>query len=458
MEELTIQAFLNEKWLDIAIISFPESDLKNYRITELNYISEYALEHFDKDDIHAVSINYPVSFFFDDDGRPGWLKFLDDIMPSGASRRYWVNRLNIGELSSGQQNFILLKFGTMAPVGNLRVKDSLPKPDHISGTLFFTIDDVKNRAGDFLDYAQHRGAAAGGATGAGGEAPKLLLRYSVERAKSVDSKNIWIDSYQNDNTNKDLHYLVKYPRGTRSLVDCNILRAEYYYYHELAAMGFDTIPVENMRLEEGLTYPSLWLPRFDVIYGEGPATSISRFGMESVYSILGIGPGVTLDHETTIRDLIKKITQSHTVKTHGFVFDIQAFVIEWVKRDLLNILFGNSDNHGRNTCFLKGDGFIKLSPIYDFAPMKADPEGIPRSTKWKSPLEVGGEYDFFGIAESLSDLVPSDVLLMELRNTAKKCLGLQERLESRGAPEQITNMPAIGLKFIPEKIKKWGLL
>ncbi|MEL6116136.1 HipA domain-containing protein [Photobacterium sp. SP02] len=449
MEELTIQAFINQAWVDAAIIAFPASGEGNFRVTELNYLSDYAFQYHETDDVHAVSINHPVSFFFDDLGQPGWLTFIDDIMPSGASRRYWVKYLDIEDLSLQEQNYILFKFGTMSPVGNLRVKDSLPERSEVSDSLYFSREDVLNRAGDFLDYAQQRGAAAGGATGAGGEAPKLLLRCS----KGED--RIWIDTFQDDTTNQDRHYLVKYPRGARTAVDCNILRAEYHYYHELTEMGFETIPIENMRLEEGLNYPSLWLPRFDIRFNE--AQQIERFGMESVYSILGKGAGVTLDHEETIRSLIRKISQSNMVKVQGDAFNAQAFVIEWVKRDLLNILFGNSDNHGRNTSFVKGNGFIKLAPIYDFAPMKADPEGVARTTKWRAPLEVGGTYDFIGIAESLSDLVPSAVLLDALRATANQCLDLKKRLTQRGVPEQILTMPAIGLDFIPQKLAKWGL-
>jgi len=121
-------------------------------------------------------------------------------------------------------------------------------------------------------------------------------------------------------------------------------------------------------------------------------------------------------------------------------------------------LFGNSDNHGRNTSFLKGNGYIKLAPIYDFASMKADPEGISRTIKWQAPLEIGGTYDFVGITETLSDLVPSAVLLEELRNTAMKCIGLKQKLTIRGVPEQILEMPAIGLNYISEKLIKWGRL
>lgn len=76
-------------------------------------------------------------------GKPGWLKFLDDIMPSGASRRYWVKHLDIEDLSSDEQDYVLLKFGTMSPIGNLRIKDSLPERYEVADNLYFSVDDVK---------------------------------------------------------------------------------------------------------------------------------------------------------------------------------------------------------------------------------------------------------------------------------------------------------------------------
>ncbi|HEK2945618.1 TPA: HipA domain-containing protein [Proteus mirabilis] len=455
MEKITLQAFLNQEWRDIAIINFPNDGhlaLENqyditYPITELAYESDYSIDYLFRDDHHAVSLNHPVSLFFDDKGSPGWCKFLDDIVPSGASRRYWVQYLDIAGLSIAQQNYQLLRNGTISPIGNLRVKESLPHLSTLNNDLFFTIDEVKNRSSDFLEYAQRKGAAAGGATGAGGEAPKLLLRCS-------HNEKIWIDTYQNDISNHDRYYLVKFPRGRRTSVDCNILRTEYAFYHELTAMGFNTIPIEGMRLEEGDNYPSLWLPRFDI---QIENNQVIRLAMESVYSILNKASGTTLYHEAVIREIIEKINQSNMVTEFGFQFNITNFIIEWVRRDLLNIIFGNSDNHGRNTSFIRKDNAIYLAPIYDFAPMKADPEGIVRTTKWQS-YEMGGEFDFIGIANSLADLIPQEQLLEALRETALQLLDLKERLKERGVPEQILTMPTFGFDFIPDKLARWGLL
>ena len=57
--------------------------------------------------------------------------------------------------------------------------------------------------------------------------------------------------------------VVKFPRGKRLADDQDILRAEYCYYQELAALGIPTIDTNAMRLVEGARFPSLWLPRFD---------------------------------------------------------------------------------------------------------------------------------------------------------------------------------------------------
>lgn len=449
LNELTVQAFIDNSWKDIAKVTFPKNADYTYDATEVEYEFDHAIHNLSADDHHAVSINHPVELFFDDNGQQGWLKFIDDIIPSGSSRKYWLTQIDTEGMSANQQKFVLLAYGTISPIGNLRIKESI-EPVNKVPTQYFEVSDVVSRAVDFLSYAQTRGAAAGGATGAGGEAPKLLLRRSKDDI-------VWIDTYQ-DNTNiDDTYYLVKFPRGNRRGVNDAVLVAEYHYYHELTEMGFSTIPVAGMKLEKGDNYHSLWLPRFDIETQADGTTK--RYGMESVYSMLKKTPATILDHGKTIRDLIVLITESNTVKEKNLHFDVEAFIIEWVRRDLLNIAFGNSDNHGRNTSFYRDEKGIRLTPIYDFAPMKADPEGIPRTTKWAAPtLELGGEFNFFEIAYSLSDLISPELLINELSSTAHQLVGLKQRLINRGVPEQIVNMPIFGFDFLDEKLERWGLL
>ncbi|OBX77047.1 toxin HipA [Moraxella atlantae] len=445
---LTFQAFLDQQWQDIAELTFDE-----FNLIEVAYLGDYSFQHYLADNWHAFSINYPVELF-GYRGDNGWLPILDDIIPAGAGRRYWLNYLGLAHLSEPEQNFRLLQSATIAPIGHLRIKqavENLPIGENRS----FDIEEVVNRHADFLDYANQMGAIAGGATGAGGEAPKLVLRVT-------SNDKVWIDHQQladGPYDAQDSYYLVKFPRGTRSEIDCDILRAEYHYYQELASLGFDTIETTQMRLIEGERYPSLWLPRFDV--RQNKQGQIQRLAMESVYAMLKQQPATRLYHGQTIRALIDIMNKSN-MTTEGFKLDKTAFVIEWVKRDLLNIAFGNSDNHGRNTAFLRGEHSIWLSPIYDFAPMKADPEGIARSMIWQNDngqtLELGGHYNFIAICESLADLIEPSVLLDELKQTAEQLVDLPKRLQQRGVSEKILSHPAIAFDYLPKRLQDWGLL
>ncbi|MBB3190007.1 type II toxin-antitoxin system HipA family toxin [Halomonas cerina] len=444
---LTIQIHLGGEWQDAARLELPDPERGIQGPARLGYLQDYALEWMFRDDEHACSLMLPVELMLTHHGER-WFGFLEDIMPAGAGRRYWVQHLGLQALSSAEQDAPLLRHGTIAPVGNLRLREAVPAHTASLGTRRFPMVDVIERHTDFLEYAQQMGAASGGATGAGGEAPKLLVRRTPE-------DEVWIDTWQDDPGNPDAHYLVKFPRGRRSADDCDILRAEYHYYLELAALGVETIATDGLALIEGERYPSLWLPRFDVEWrGDGWC----RFGLESVYALLGAPPGTHLRHLPVIRRLAALLDRQHRVRELGEAFDREAFVIEWVKRDLLNVAFGNSDNHGRNAALLKRPEGIWHAPVYDFAPMKADPEGVTRTTQWGVPFEQGGDFDWPAIAEALGELVPPARLMAELRDLGQHLHGLQERLVRRGVPERILTMPAVGLRDLDRRLARWGLV
>ena len=72
-------------------------------------------------------------------------------------------------------------------------------------------------------------------------------------------------------------------------------------------------------------------------------------------------------------------------------------VVEYVLRDFFNVMVSNTDNHGRNSSLLKAADSVRLSPLYDVAPMRFDPEGIVRNTRWDlandhPPLDLIAEY------------------------------------------------------------------
>ncbi|MFC7367960.1 HipA domain-containing protein [Vreelandella zhaodongensis] len=447
--KLTIQVHFDQAWHDAAELSLPHPEQGTRGASRLRYTTDYAVEWLFQDDLHACSMQLPIELMLTHES-PHWFGFLEDIMPAGASRRFWVDYLGLHDLPVGHQDAELLARGTIAPVGNLRVKESVPdlSAKKVLEERRFPVQSVVERQVDFLEYAQQMGAASGGATGAGGEAPKLLLRLT-------NDDHVWIDTWQDENHRPDLPMLVKFPRGKRSADDCDILRAEYHYYQELASLGVTTIDTERMRLVEGERYPSLWLPRFDMQYLDG---SWVRYGLESVYSLVGAAPGSFLHHGDTIRQLINLLEAQYRVQEQGAVFESDVFVLEWIKRDLLNIAFGNSDNHGRNTALLKRPEGIALAPVYDFAPMKADPEGVTRTTQWGAPLEVGGEYDWPAIADTLADIVEPQRVMEELRALSLRLEGVDERLAARGVPSRILDMPAVGLRTVNTRLKRWGLL
>ncbi|MFC3114725.1 type II toxin-antitoxin system HipA family toxin [Cellvibrio fontiphilus] len=453
--KLTLQTYLGGQWRDAAQLTLTNPEQGHSGESLLGYHPQaYALEHLGRDDTAACSLRLPVDLMQTYRAKP-WFSFLDDIIPAGASRRYWVNHLGIGHLSPNQQDAQLLARGTIAPVGNLRIKEALPVMPAGSqlAQLRFALADVVERQSDFLEYAQAMGAASGGATGAGGEAPKLLVRASLSNESLP--QEIWIDTWQEDTSNQDQHYLVKFPRGKRSQDDCDILRAEYHYYHELHSLGMDTIDIAAMRLLEGEQYPSLWLPRFDVSFHTGQC---ERYGLESVYALLAKAPGSFLNHFSVLRDLVLILQQQYAVQEMGKKFDQASFVCEWVKRDFLNVVYGNSDNHGRNTALIKRPQGIWLSPIYDFAPMKADPEGVTRSTTWGSPYEEAGRFDWVAIAHALGDLVEPERVISELRQLAAQLGDLRERLAARGVPAQLLAKPTFGFDFLAEKLTRWQLV
>lgn len=153
---------------------------------------------------------------------------------------------------------------------------------------------------------------------------------------------------------------MKYPRNNTD-IDRNILKAEYCYYQEPAYLGFDTIDTQNMIFENN----ALWLPRFD------RGDNSECYHVESLYSVLGKAGG-ELEHKAVIDELFALFETQEFIQTPEY----KSFVIEWIKQDFVNIAFGNSDNHGRNISFMVKEGRVALAPIYDFAPMRADPDLI----------------------------------------------------------------------------------
>lgn len=436
------QLFHGGQWHDAAELTFTGDEMSSkVRVT---YFTDYLFSIADNDciDNRACSVNAPLSIIPTDYLK--WPALLDDLMPVGKSRSWWLRRLNVARETPFKKNIALLESACSSPVGNLRVKESTNKVSTNNDVLYFEINDVVSLQYDFLEYANEQGATVGGATGAGGVAPKLLLMLVKDK--------VYIDG---DFAGKPLTgtaYLTKFARNNRQEIDNDILKAEGVYYKVLNQV-LDGLSVETMdpsliKILEHNGQVSLWLPRFDIEIIDGIA---HRLGMESIYSIINAEPGSAQNHFDVIHRLWAKISNTTDMSS-------EEFVKQYITRDFLNLIFGNSDNHGRNISFIKKENKISFAPIYDFAPMKADPEMVTRLFKWGDGFERGGKVNFLHIAEQLSPMCDPNELIAYLREVAKRLKNLPIKLLAAGCPERIVHFPSIGLEFLESKFVQMGVV
>jgi len=429
MYKLTLQIYARGEWQDAMGIGFEQPDLGLDGPCTYGYEQGYLVGSLDSIStrLHgAVSATLPL-------GWDAWRSkkapaFLFDILPAGAARRFLLKRLS-GERPEGMNlDLFLLGRCTPAPIGNLRIKESAGA---IAGSpvLGFTRDEVVSRDSRFLEYAYEQGAAIGGATGAGGEAPKLLLTEDRHGALHPDAVLPDADAAQ--------HWFVKFARNKASQTDQDILRSEYCFYRAVRRLGLDTIAAEGLALEEGKK-PSLWMHRFD--RGVGPA-GVNRVAVESMYSLSGVvEAGSYMSHSDVLRNLVA------LWQNVGQAEQVGDLVFEYMRRDLLNQILGNSDNHGRN------------APIYDLAPMVMDDEGVTRTTKWPKQIEVAGQVDWKAACDEAAEWIEPDELFQRLRAAAQKFLALPDLLSADELPAATMNHPRIALRDMPQRLKNWGLI
>lgn len=88
---LTLQLYLDGVWHDAAMLNINVPQLGRGSEALLAYDFTYAAEHLERNDIASCSLNYPVMLIGSHFAQP-WFGFLDDIIPAGASRRYWISQ------------------------------------------------------------------------------------------------------------------------------------------------------------------------------------------------------------------------------------------------------------------------------------------------------------------------------------------------------------------------------
>lgn len=362
----------------------------------LNYETKYAIDYIAQSGLTALSALYPVDFAMIK--TPAWPPFLLDLLPSGAGRRALLNFLNQND-QGPKSDWELLTHGAGNPPGNLRIKQAAELLEYKAHPGFEKAEIIK-RAEKFIEYARGHGAPVSGSTGVQGDAPKFLL--------TRDYNDRWhADGVLPDQEALE-HFIVKFPRGHLNS-DKAVLRNEAAYYHvaKVAGLRVHAFPefINN----------TLFIPRFD---RKVMNKKVIRYGQESLCSLASVADfGQAIPMEKLCESFMRHVTSPRE--------ELKEFLL----RDVLNVALGNTDNHARNTAISKyPDGTIALSPLYDFAPMILDEQGIARINRW-SEGEFFGFPEWGKIAEILTKRFPDfEIDAKELRQFFFKFAKIAEKL------------------------------
>lgn len=414
----TIEIYRGGSWRRAATIVPSDESAGIAGGCRFEYLIDYAAECAAPDVSGAagLSCRFPADFQLYELGH--WPPFVLDLLPSGYGRQQWLKQL---ELKDGPAaDWPLLVRGTAYPPGNLRISEAVAAkhPDTLvptaAGDLVamkdhpgFETADVIGRIEAFIEYAFQHGIYAAGASDVQGVAPKLLLNQDRDGRWHAEGR-LADDAVRS-------HWLVKRPRGDRA-DDRKVLRNEAAYMRVAHQVGL------NVFAEPEWNEDNLFVARFDRCVRDG---NVERYGMESLYSAAGIAEyGAPVDHEVFCDAIATYCT------------DPDTDLIEYVKRDVLNVVMGNKDNHGRNSALLRFEsGKVVLAPLYDFAPMYLDPEGIARVCRWSDAIETAGIPQWAGV---VNEFEGREALLREaLRTFGQSLAGLADTMHDCGVDDDI---------------------
>lgn len=370
---LTLQIHFNGEWHRAATLElkddaagFQGASIVDY---DLDYFVTVASAEFVAGkavcDHRALSVRYPVNL--ENRFSRSWPPFLLDLMPQGHARRKLAEHLGLAEGSRASDLPLLLRSAT-GGIGNIRIKEAAEaETERLRGVerQGVTEAEILERSDRFMEVADRFGMLASGSSGLQGEWPKVSMTQANDGL-------YYPDSFVTDDE-AVRHIIVKLVRSNEP-VDRLILEGEALYSRIAQGIGLNVS--EPSTYAEGV----LIIPRFDRKTKEGGGTV--RLGQESLVSTIGVADfGHVGTHEAYI-DVLRQYSA-----------DPFADVVEYLKRDIANLALGNPDNHGRNSALSKHqDGTIRLSPLFDFAPMRLAKEGIVRSTRWAMMRDGGRDH------------------------------------------------------------------
>jgi len=372
----TLQIFQDNEWSDCAIVELTDSHEAGWRAsTRTSYLFEYAISHMDVRDGHALSYQFPVNV--QNNLQKQWPAFLMDLLPQGYGRKELLNQLDFSENMQEQADWFLLKAGAGNPIGNLRVKEAfewLQAHFLVQENVGFSLSEIIERKEKFIESLASYGLFVAGSSGVQGEWPKLLLTQGHDGL-------FYLDHTLSDEMAAK-HWLVKFSRG-------NDQSLESILQHEALYMKIAQYLDLRVYAELELHGKTLFIPRFDRKIVDN---KVDRIAQESLASLSNkAGFGVRMTHNQVCALLMECCT------------DPKPEIFEYLKRDLANVALGNKDNHTRNTAIQRfNDGTIRLSPLFDFAPMWLHPDGIARTTRWEKD-DHGGMPIWRSVIEQITE-------------------------------------------------------
>jgi serine/threonine-protein kinase HipA len=411
-----IEIFHAGQWVEAAQASFSDVVRNGFRASDC--VFEYDLHYAFGDAPPPISLAFPVDA--DWHALQAWPAFLYDLVPQGNGRRFLLDRLQLPDAQAS--DLPLLCSGAFNPIGRLRVREAVDyfeqhRERHGLAADGFEFDELLARAPEFHEAMMVHGMLAAGGTGIQGVAPKYLL------TEAHDGK--WYPDAALSDARARRHYIVKRPRGP-SEADRKVLRNEARYMavaHRLGIRTFD-LPVLHGEM--------LFIPRFDRRAMDG---QVLRFHQESAASIAGLGGfGIQAD-QFRLLAAIRRVVDDPIEET-----------IEFIQRDVLNLAMRNTDNHARNTAVQTVDGVTRLTPLFDFAPMYLDPEGITRAARWYHPGS-GKELQRWEDVLPYLDLSASErrQLVESLVGFAGKLASLPDCMRDVGVDEDIVGFVTPGI-------------
>lgn len=347
-----IEIFQDGQWMVAAEASFSDIVRNGFRANDCLF--EYDLTYAFGNAPSPVSLVIPVDA--DRHVREAWPTFLYDLVPQGNGRKFLLDHLKLPDAQAS--DVPLLCAGAFNPIGRLRIREAVHYYEqhverHDVAAEGFDFDELLARSADFHEVMMVHGMLATGGTGVQGVAPKYLL------TEGQDGK--WYPDAALADDRARRHYILKRPRGP-SEHDRKVLRNEAAYIKVAHRLGIRTFDLPTWHAN------TLFVPRFDRRAGNG---CVQRLHQESVASIAGLAGFGTQANQFELLAAIRKVVDAPTDET-----------IEFIRRDVLNLAMRNTDNHARNTAVQSVDGVVRLTPLFDFAPMYLDPEGVTRSARW----------------------------------------------------------------------------